>query len=87
MLSISAPFELPFRRAGWQFRACGQAEREILDDKQIRVKFKETVFSIFGLELFRKATKGSGVWTQRFVDAGLRVMNTPSLFVLRKRRA
>ena len=29
---------------------------------------------------------GSGVWTQRFVDAGLRVMNTPSLFVLRKRR-
>lgn len=30
---------------------------------------------------------GSGIWTQRFVDAGLRVMNTPSLFVLRKRRS
>ena len=24
-----------------------------------RVKFKETVFSIFGLELFRKPTKGA----------------------------
>ena len=30
---------------------------------------------------------GSGIWTQRFVDAGLRVMNTLSLFVLRKRRS
>ncbi|CAK9108448.1 unnamed protein product [Durusdinium trenchii] len=69
------------------FRVALQAEREIVDDKQIRVKFKETVFSIFGLEIFRKATKGAGVWTQRFVDPGLRVMNTPSLFVLRKRRA
>jgi len=67
-------------------RVALQAEREIMDDQQIRVKFKETVFSIFGLELFRKPTQGSGVWTQRFVDAGLRVMNTPSLFVLRKRR-
>lgn len=68
-------------------RVALQAEREIMDDQQIRVKFKETVFSIFGLELFRKPTKGSGIWTQRFVDAGLRVMNTPSLFVLRKRRS
>ncbi|CAJ1388478.1 unnamed protein product [Effrenium voratum] len=68
-------------------RVALEAERKILDDRQIRVSFKETVFSLFGLEMFRKPTKGSGVWTQRFVDAGLRVMDTPSLFVLRKRRA
>ena len=30
---------------------------------------------------------GAGTWKQRFVDAGLRVMDTPSLFVLRKRRS
>lgn len=61
-----------------------QAEREVLDDVRIRVTFKELVFSFFGTEVFRKETKGSGVWKQRFVDDDLRVMDTPSLFVLRK---
>jgi hypothetical protein len=33
-----------------------------------RVKFKETVFSIFGLELFRKPTKGAEFWQQVCTD-------------------
>jgi len=62
-----------------------EAEREVLDDSRIRVVFKDMAFSLFGLELFRKAAGGSGVWQQRYVDQELRVMDTPSLFVLRRR--
>jgi len=62
-----------------------EAEREVVDDTRIRVTFKATAFSIFGQELFRRPTSGSGVWVQRYVDDNLRVMDTPSLFVLRKR--
>ena len=61
------------------------AEREVLDDDKIRVTFKETAGACFGKQLFRKEIQGSGVWKQRFVDDELRVMNTPSIFVLRKR--
>jgi hypothetical protein len=66
------------------------AEREVLDADRIRVKFVETAISVFGLELTRKPTQGTGVWQQQYVSAGrdgsarLRVMNTPSLFVLRQ---
>lgn len=62
-----------------------EAERSIIDDLKIKVIFKEMAFSIFDVEVFRKTIKGSGVWEQRFVDNELRVMNTPSLFVLRRR--
>ena len=67
------------------------AEREVLDDQRIRVSFVETVFRIYGAEVSRKPTQGSGVWTQLYVEPGpggsaaFRVMNTPSLFVLRQR--
>jgi len=60
------------------------AEREVLDDTRIRVSFRETAAQLFGTELFRKAIDGSGVWVQRFVDDELRVMMTPSIFILRK---
>ena len=66
------------------------AERKILDAKRIQVSFVETVISVFGVEVTRKPTKGKGVWEQLYVAAGddgsarLRVMNTPSLFVLRQ---
>jgi len=69
------------------------AEREILDDKRIRVSFVETVFRIYGAEVSRKPTSGQGVWTQLYVEpstegsAAFRVMNTPSLFVLQQRLA
>jgi len=62
------------------------AERKVLDDKRIRVTFKQTAVSIFGTEVFRKDIEGSGVWQQRYVDDTLRVMNTPSIFVLQKRK-
>ena len=41
---------------------------------------------LFGKQLLDKPTKGQGVWEQIAVndDASLRVMNTPSLFVLRR---
>jgi len=62
-----------------------EAQREVLDDYRIRVTFKQLVVSAFGTEVFRKDLKGSGVWKQRYVDEDLRVMDTPSLFVLRRR--
>ena len=61
------------------------AEREVLGDDRIRVTFKDTGIQIFGNEIFRKSISGSGVWQQRYVDSDLRVMNTPSIFILRKR--
>lgn len=67
------------------------AERKRMDDERVRVTFKETSFSLFGNELVRKPTEGSGVWVSEFVQpgadgesAGLRVMRTPSLFVLQQ---
>jgi len=68
-------------------RVALEAERKIVDDDKIQVTFREMAFSLFGQELFRKPLKGQGVWEQRYVDENLRVMNTPSLFVLRKRRS
>jgi hypothetical protein len=60
------------------------AERTILDDTRIRVTFKQTRVSMFDIEVFRKNISGSGVWKQLYVDSDLRVMNTPSIFVLKK---
>ena len=67
------------------------AEREVLGDDKIRVSFVETVFKLFGNEVKRQPTQGKGVWEQLYVEAGadgtaaLRVMRTPSLFILRQR--
>ena len=53
----------------------------------------ETVFMLFGIELKRSPAKGQGVWEQVYVERGLdgsaqlRVMRTPSLFVLRQKAA
>ena len=70
------------------------AERTILDDTRIRVKFRETVIQLGGIEVVRKDTKGQGVWNNLFVgeyiddNSGtrklLRVMETPSLFVIQQ---
>jgi len=62
-----------------------EAQRKIMDDYKIKVTFKQLAVSIFGTEVFRKDLKGAGVWKQRYVDEDLRVMDTPSLFVLRRR--
>ena len=69
------------------------AQREVIGDDRIRVDFVETVFSLFGQEVRRQPTTGKGVWKQLYVEAAadgsaaLRVMRTPSLFVLRQRSA
>jgi hypothetical protein len=63
-----------------------QAKREVIDDDRIRVTFKEIGLSLFGNEFFTKPMNGSGVWKVRYVDDDLRVMDTPSLFVLRKQK-
>jgi hypothetical protein len=62
------------------------AQRKVIADDRIQVTFKETGVQVFGNELFRKELNGNGVWKQRYVDDDLRVMNTPSIFVLRKRK-
>ena len=67
------------------------AQRDIIADNKIKVEFVETVFNIFGKEVKRQPTTGKGVWEQLYVEraadgsAALRVMRTPSLFVLQQR--
>jgi len=66
------------------------AERKVLDESRIRVKFKETVISLFGNEVKRGEAKGAGVWTYLFSgsvnvegeEMTLRIMKTPSTFVI-----
>jgi len=60
------------------------AERKVIDDRRIKVKFREITATAFGIELIKKPSTGSGVWTQRFVDDELRIMDTPSLFIIRR---
>ena len=38
------------------------------------------------MKLFEKAMKGGGAWKLRYVDEDLRIMDTPSLFVLKRRK-
>lgn len=64
-----------------------KATREVLDAERVRVSFVETVFTLFGKELFKSETKGTGVWKFRYFNkkSGVRVMDTPSLFILKRR--
>lgn len=69
------------------------AVRSVLDGLRIRVKFEETIIKLFGLEVSRSPSKGQGLWktlyageVQRNGDRRLlRVMETPSLFIIQKR--
>lgn len=67
------------------------AEREVKNDTTIKVTFHKTTVSVFGKQLVEKETGGGGVW--KYIYAGVvtdkkgakklvRVMETPSLFVL-----
>jgi hypothetical protein len=71
------------------------AQRELLSDNKVRVKFVETTFYLFGMEVKRGEAKGAGVWDYIFsghvtIDSGekllLRVMKTPSTFVIVQRQ-
>lgn len=79
---------------GGAFKIELYAERKVLDDTRIRVKFKETVISVLGQEVKRFEAKGSGIWDYMFsgpitTTSGekmlLRVMKTPSTFVIVQR--
>lgn len=79
---------------GGAFKIELYAERKVLDDTRIRVKFKETVISVLGQEVKRFEAKGSGIWDYMFAGpitttSGekmlLRVMKTPSTFVIVQR--
>lgn len=62
------------------------AERKPIDARRYRVAFREMTFSLFGVDLFTKPTKGGGEWKVRYCDEDLRVMAVPSLFVLARRK-
>jgi len=69
------------------------AERKIMDKNRIKVKFNETIISVFGQEVKRVQAKGQGVWNNLYVGEVqreqekllLRVILTPSLFVITQR--
>ena len=69
------------------------AERKVLDDSRIKVIFRRTDFFLLGKEVKSGEVKGAGIWDYRFsgiVELNgervlLRVMDTPSLFVIIKR--
>jgi hypothetical protein len=70
------------------------AERKILSESKVRVKFRETAFYLLGNEVKRGEAKGAGVWEYIFsgfvnVDGEkmlLRVMKTPSTFIIVQRQ-
>merc|ERR1712174_104109 len=63
------------------------AERRILDDVTIQVKYKELVMKCFGFRIFSTIVNGIGEWKQVFVGIVndgqnkklLRIMNAPNL--------
>jgi len=68
-----------------------RAKREIMNDSTIKVSFLETSFNLFGRTLKKADTGGGGVWKVKFVgkvqdengnEKLVRIMDTPSLFVL-----
>mmetsp|Transcript_10505 Transcript_10505/g.26495 ORF Transcript_10505/g.26495 Transcript_10505/m.26495 type:complete len:212 (-) Transcript_10505:81-716(-) len=68
-----------------------RAKREIMNDSTIKVSFLETSFNLFGKTLKKGEVGGGGVWKVKFVgkvqgESGkeklVRIMETPSLFVL-----
>ncbi|KAG7369166.1 plastid lipid-associated PAP/fibrillin family protein [Nitzschia inconspicua] len=68
-----------------------RAKREVKNNDTIKVSFLETAFSLFGKTLKKSQAGGGGVWKVKFVgtyrdgdgkEKLVRIMETPSLFVL-----
>lgn len=68
-----------------------KARREIKNDSIIKVSFLETKVTLFSKTLTQKEIEGGGVWKVRFVGEVegvdgkrklIRIMDTPSLFIL-----
>ena len=78
---------------GGSLRIALHADRIPLNETCARVRFRGMVYTLFGKELKRTRMKGDGIWRTDYArvgadgnSAGLRVMRTPSLFVLQQRR-
>jgi hypothetical protein len=68
-----------------------RAKREVMNGSTIKVSFLETSFNLFGKTIKKSQAGGGGVWKVNFVgtyqdkngkEKLVRIMNTPSLFVL-----
>jgi hypothetical protein len=68
-----------------------RAKRETMNDSTIKVSFLETSFNLFGQTIKKQQAGGGGVWKVKFVgkvedengkEKLVRIMETPSLFVL-----
>jgi hypothetical protein len=68
-----------------------QAEKFVKDDKTNIVKFRKSVVKVLGITFFEKGITGGGIWKYLFMgevqdEKGrktlLRVMETPSLFII-----
>lgn len=68
-----------------------RARRKVMNDTTIKVSFLETSFNLFGKTISRKEVGGGGIWKVKFVgkiktedgvEKLVRIMDTPSLFIL-----
>ena len=73
-------------RSSWAVAPALQAKPP-KDGQTYRVDFESLGVELFGFKLFEKAMGGGGAWKLRYVDDDLRIMDTPSLFVLKRRTA
>jgi len=62
-----------------------RAKRTPTDGQTYRVDFEALGVEVFGVKLFERAMGGGGAWKLRYVDDDVRIMDTPSLFVLKRR--
>ena len=64
--------------------ALAATRTRVPDGIRYRVKFQHITVTIFGITVVTKPITGSGIWTSRFVDNELRIIDTPSLFIIRR---
>lgn len=62
-----------------------RAKRTPTDGQTYRVDFEALGVEVFGVKLFERAMGGGGAWKLRYVDDDVRIMDTPSLYVLKRR--
>ena len=60
-----------------------KAQRTVVDGQTLKVSFVSNEVFLFGKSVVEKPLKGKGVWKVLHDSNGVRVMKTPSLFVLR----
>ena len=64
--------------------ALAATRTRVRDGIRYRVNFQHITVTVFGITVVTKPITGSGMWTSRFVDNELRIIDTPSLFIIRR---